>query len=60
MTDHHSAWYAGTARGRLRHSLAGLFSDFLCRLDADTLAAAAALHPEAPRIPMPLVQTRSH
>ncbi|KAF0969556.1 MULTISPECIES: hypothetical protein [Gordonia] len=53
MTDH-AAWFAGASRGRLRQSLAALFEDFLCRLDADTLAAAAALHPEAPRTPMPL------
>ncbi|SDU55643.1 hypothetical protein [Gordonia westfalica] len=53
MTDH-AAWSAGASRGRLRHSLAAFVADFLCRLDADTLAAAAALHPEAPRTPMPL------
>ncbi|MBA5849265.1 hypothetical protein [Gordonia amicalis] len=53
MTDH-VAWYAGCPRGRLRYSLVWIFEEFLCRLDADTLAAAAALHPEAPRTPMPL------
>ncbi|MDS1112517.1 hypothetical protein RD149_01920 [Gordonia westfalica] len=58
MTDH-VAWHAGASRGRLRHSLAALFEDFLCRLDVDTLAAAAALHPEAPRTPMPLEEIRS-
>ncbi|GAC01260.1 hypothetical protein GONAM_24_00160 [Gordonia namibiensis NBRC 108229] len=53
MTDH-AAWYAGASRGRLRYSLAEVFGNLWSRLDADTLAAAAALHPEAPRTPMPL------